>query len=183
MKNDKSPSTLEPAQRQSYKAKQCSANQFSSDGVPVEQINTIIKKDARREHINVEDIVQIIIGSMAAAIVFAPTSELRAISLNLPLYKLAIIFLLTSTSVGLLAYWAGGRKLRLNEIHTIASVIPVRILLIYAISFISCLIALWIYDIITIQSNIFDVIRIVIVLLLPATWGGTLIDLIYSKHR
>ena len=158
-------------------------DQISSDGVPSEKIDTIIKKDARHERIDVKDIVQIIIGSMAAAIVFAPNSEIHTISHNLPVYKLVLIFLLTISSIGMLAYWLGGRRLQLKEIQTIASVIPVRIILIYAISVISCLIALWLYDIITIETNIWLVTREVVVLLLPATWGGTLLDLLYTKHR
>ena len=137
----------------------------------------------KRENIDLKDAFQIIVGSFAAAIVFAPSNEFRGISQNLPIYKLLLIFLLTLIFTGLLAYWIGGRKLRLREIRTVAYIIPVRIVLIYSISLFSCFVALWLYNIISISSDPILIIREMIVLSLPATWGGTLLDLIYSKNR
>ena len=114
----------------------------------------IIKKNnKRREHIDVKDILQITAGSLAAAIVFAPTTEYRYLSQNLPLYKIGVLFIFTLIFTGVIAYSIGGRKLKLKEIRTIAYVIPIRIVLIYAISVISCLIALWMYDVIDLSSS------------------------------
>jgi uncharacterized membrane protein len=159
----------------------CPCNQLSSVGVPQQEINKLIQK--RREKIDYQDIVQIIIGSFAAAIVFAPTNELISISQKLPVHKLSIIFIFSLAFIGLLAYGFGGRNLHIKDIQTIAKIIPVRLVLIFLISTISCLIALWIYDIITIETSPLVVIRRVVVLLLPATWGGALIDLLHSKNK
>jgi uncharacterized membrane protein len=164
------------------KKQNCSVDQLTSNNINIDTLKTLIKKE-RREHIDFRDIVQIIIGSFAAAIVFAPTSELINISQHLPIYKLVIIFLFTLILVILLAYWAGSRQLRFKEIHTIAYVIPVRVALIFIISSICCVVALWIYDIITIATPPVVILRNMVVLLLPSTWGGTLIDLAYSKHK
>ena len=140
------------------------------------------KKNNKKEHIDIKDILQIAAGSLAAAIVFAPTNEYRYLSQNLPLYKIVILFIFTLIFTGVIAYLIGGRKLKLKQIRTIAYVIPVRILIIYAISVISCLCALWMYDVIHFDSSIEYVMREVIVLSLIATWGGTLLDLVYSKQ-
>ena len=124
-----------------------------------------------------------IAGSLAAAIVIAPASEFRMLSQNLPGFKIFIIFILTLMFTGLIGYLIGGRKLKLKEIRTIAYVIPVRIVIIYTISLFSCLFALWIYDIIDVSTPPFNILREMIVLSLPATWGGTLLDLVYSKNK
>ena len=157
-------------------------DQLSSFGVPTKKLNVILEKD-RREHIDFNDIVQIVIGSFAASIVFAPTSELISLSEKLPPFKLMIIFIFTLIFIGLLAYKVGGRTLNLKEMQTIGRIIPIRLILILILSLISCLIALWIYDVIRIDTPLEDISRRVIVLLLPSTWGGTLIDLIHSKHH
>ena len=140
-------------------------------------------KNKKREHIDIKDLLQILAGSLAAAIVFAPTTEYRILSKNLPVYKIAILFILTLVFTGIIAYMIGGRKLKLREMRTIAYIIPVRIILIYAISALSCLIALWMYDVISLGSSFEYVAREVIVLSLIATWGGTLLDLVYSKNK
>ena len=75
------------------------------------------------EHIDYKDVLQIIAGSLAAAIVFAPNQEFRSIFQNLPLYKILIIFIFTLFFAGLLAYWVGGRKLRPSQIKTIAYIV------------------------------------------------------------
>ena len=140
-------------------------------------------KTNKKEHIDHKDILQIAAGSLAAAIVFAPNQEFRDISQNMPYYKLLIILAFTLIFAGLIAYWIGGRKLELKEIRTIAYIIPLRLVLIYFISVLSCLVALWLYDIVNFLSSPYLVIREVIVLSLTATWGGTLLDLVYSKNR
>ena len=137
----------------------------------------------REEKIDRKDTLQIFAGSLAAAIVFAPNYEFRDISQNLPIYKILIILAFTLIFSGILAYWIGGRKLKLNQIKTIAYIIPVRLTLIYSISILSCIIALWIYDIININTCPIIAVREIIVLSLMATWGGTLLDLVYSKNK
>lgn len=156
-------------------------NQLSNKGTNFQKIHRIVQK--RRERIDFHDIIQIIIGSFAAAIVFAPTSELLSISQNLPIYKLIIIFIFSLIFIALLAYGFGSRNLHLKDIQTIGIIIPVRVVLIFLISTITCLIALWIYDIITIETPLLIITRRVVVLLLPATWGGALIDLLHSKNK
>jgi len=137
----------------------------------------------QKETIDKKDIIQMIIGSLATAIVIAPNNEYRFLSQNLPTYKILIIFIITIIFTVLISYWIGGRKLKLNEIRTIAYIIPVRVVMIYAISIVSCLFALWIYDIINSDTSNMLIIREIIVLSLPATWGGTLLDLVYSKNK
>ena len=183
MNNERQPTNVENKNYHfSQKNIENAVDQLSSNGVQTKKINIILKKD-RREHIDFNDIVQIIIGSFAAAIVFAPTSELISLSQSLPSYKLIIIFIFTLIFIGLLAYGVGGRHLHLKEIQTIGRLIPVRLVFILILSLISCLMALWIYDVIRIDTPILEITRRVVVLLLPTTWGGTLIDLIHSKHR
>jgi len=140
-------------------------------------------KDSQKEKINIVDIFQILVGSLAAAIVFAPTEELWLISQNLPIYKIIIIILLTLIFTTMIAYWIGGRKLKLHDISVIAYIIPIRIVIIYFISLFSCFIALWIYDILSTFSSSEGIIRGIIVLSLPSTWGGALLDLVYSKNK
>jgi len=159
----------------------CVNEQLSSTAVPSKIVSRFIQK--RREQIDFQDIVQIIIGSFAAAIVFAPTSELVTISEKLPIYKLCIIFIFSLIFIALLAYGFGGRNLHLKDIQTFGKIIPVRLILIFLISAISCLIALWIYDIITIDTPLIVIVRRFVVLFLPATWGGALIDLLHSKNK
>lgn len=137
----------------------------------------------RKEHIDYRDILQILAGSLAAAIVFAPNYEFRDISQSLPVYKIIIIFVFTIIFSGILAYLIGGRKLKLNEIKTIFYIIPLRLLIIYGFSIISCVIALWIYDVITLDKSLEMILREIVLLSLPATWGGTLLDLVYSKNK
>ena len=144
--------------------------------------NTTIKM-SQKEHIDYKDILQIFAGSLAAAIVFAPNYEFRDIARHLPLFKMIIILVFTLIFSGLLAYWIGGRKLKIKQIRTIAFVIPVRIILIYLISLLSCFIALWLYDVINLETKIIYIVREVILLSLPATWGGALLDLVYSKNK
>ena len=141
------------------------------------------KSATKKEQIDYKDILQIFIGSFAAAIVFAPNNEYRGLASNLPLYKIIIILLITLIFSGFIAYFIGARKLKISEIRTIAYIIPIRLVLIYAISILSCLIALWIYDIINTETCPIIVIREIIVLSLTATWGGTLLDLVYTKNR
>ena len=136
-----------------------------------------------KENIDLKDILQISAGSLAAAIVLAPSYELLQISKDLPIYKLVLIFIITLIFIGIIAYFIGVRKLELRQIITIAYVIPVRVVVIYSISIISCLVALWLYDFINFDTSPTNVVRQVIVLSLPATWGGTLLDLIYSKNK
>ena len=93
-----------------------------------------------------------ITGSLATAIVIAPTNEFRTLAQYLPAIKIVIIFILTLVLTGAIGYWIGGRKLKLKEIRTIAYLIPLRIFVIYTISVFSCLVALWIYDIIIRKS-------------------------------
>ena len=144
--------------------------------------NTTIKM-SQKEHIDYKDILQIFAGSLAAAIVFAPNYEFREISQNLPIYKLIVIIAFTIIFSGLLAYWIGGRKLKIKQIRTIAFVIPLRVVLIYLISLLSCSVALWIYDVINLETKVIYIVREVILLSLPATWGGALLDLVYSKNK
>jgi uncharacterized membrane protein len=140
-------------------------------------------KEANKERIDIKDILQIAAGSITAAIVFAPTNEYRSLSHNLPTYKIGILFVFTIIFAGILAYFIGGRKLKVNQIRTIAYIIPIRIVIIYAIAVVSCLIALWVYDIINFNTSLDMIAREVVVLSLFATFGGTLLDLVYSKNR
>lgn len=140
-------------------------------------------KNSEKERIDIKDILQIAAGSITAAIVFAPTTEYRTLSQNLPTYKIAILFIFTLIFAGILAYFIGGRKLKIHQIRTIAYVIPIRIIIIYMISVLSCLIALWVYDIINFGTSLDMIAREVVVLSLFATFGGTLLDLVYSKNR
>jgi len=135
------------------------------------------------ETIDKKDILQIIAGSLTAAIVLAPNIEYHDIAATIPVYKLVFIFILTIVFIALLAYWIGGRTLNLHEIKTIAAVIPVRVVIIYGISLCTCFIALWIYDFINSETTPIVFLRELIVLCLPATWGGTLLDLIHSKNK
>ena len=64
----------------------------------------------RQEHIDRKDILQIITGSLAPAIVFAPTTELRTISQTIPAYKVIIIMIITIIFSAFLAYLIGGEE-------------------------------------------------------------------------
>ncbi len=134
------------------------------------------------EKIDHGDLIQIIIGSLGGAFAFAPTEEFHLISRNIPFPKLALLFLSTLAFIWLIAYCMGVRRLAPRDIRTLA-LVPVRILVIYGISILSCLLALWIYDIISVQTPIVTIIKKIVVLALPATAGGTLVDLIGSKNR
>ncbi len=134
------------------------------------------------EKIDLQDILQILIGSLAGAFGFAFTEELHLISENISWSKLALFFIMTLLFVGLLAYGIGIRKVSRHNIRTLAF-IPTRILLIYGASIVSCIIALWLYDLISLQTPIVLIVRKIVVLALPATAGGTLVDLIGTKNR
>ena len=136
----------------------------------------------KKESIDSSDLIQIIIGSLGGAFAFAPTEEFHLISQNIPGPKLALLFLSTLVFIGLIAYCMGVRKIAPREIRTLA-LVPVRILAIYGVSVLSCLLALWLYDMVSFQTPVVTVLKKIVVLALPATAGGTLVDLIGTKNR
>jgi uncharacterized membrane protein len=135
-----------------------------------------------KEQIDVRDILQIVIGSLGGALAVAPTEEFHLISESIPWVKLIILFFATLVFIGLIAYRMGVRAIPRKDILSVW-VLPVRIILIYSISCLSCLFALWVYDLITVGIPATFIVKNLVVLALPATTGGALIDLIGSKHR
>ena len=136
----------------------------------------------KMEKIDHGDLIQIIIGSLGGAFAFAPTEEFHLISRNIPFPKLVLLFLSTLVFIGLISYCMGVRRIARRDIRTLG-LIPVRILIIYGISVLSCLLALWIYDLISVQTPMVIVVKKIMVLALPATAGGTLVDLIGTKNK
>jgi len=140
----------------------------------------------KKERIDAKDFFQIAAGALAAAILIAPSQELLYIAADLPFYKLIIIFFLSLAVSGIIAYKIGARKVEFNEMQKIGEFIPVRIVVIYVISAFSCLLVLWLYDIISINdifTNYNIVIKQVVVLSLIACGSGSLVDLAYSKNK
>jgi uncharacterized membrane protein len=135
-----------------------------------------------KEEIDLRDIIQIIVGSLGGALAIAPTEEFHLISQSIPWPKLIILFFVTLIFIGLIAYRMGIRAISRRNILAVW-ILPIRIILIYCISCLSCLFALWIYDLIPVGTPLFIIINKLVVLALPATAGGTLIDLIGTKHR
>jgi uncharacterized membrane protein len=135
-----------------------------------------------KEQIDFRDIMQIIIGSLGGALAIAPTEEFHSISENIPSIKLVFLFFATLLFIGLIAYRIGVRRLTRQSMLTVWF-FPIRIILIYCISCFSCLFALWVYDLIIAGTPTIFIVKKIIVLALPATTGGALIDLIGTKHR
>jgi uncharacterized membrane protein len=135
-----------------------------------------------REKIDTRDVLQIIIGSLGGALAIAPTEEFHSISENIPSIKLVFLFVATVLFIGLIAYRMGVRKLAPKNMLTVWF-FPIRIILIYCLSCLSCLFALWVYDLIIVGIPAIFIAKKIIVLALPATTGGALIDLIGTKHR
>jgi uncharacterized membrane protein len=135
-----------------------------------------------RERIDTRDILQIVIGSLGGALVIAPTEEFHAISENIPWVKLIFLFVATLLFIGLIAYRIGVRTVTRQNMLTVWF-FPIRIILIYCVSCFSCLFALWVYDLIIAGIPATLLVKKMIVLALPATTGGALIDLIGTKHR
>jgi uncharacterized membrane protein len=135
-----------------------------------------------KEQIDFRDVLQIIIGSLGGALAIAPTEEFHLISENISWIKLFILFFATLMFIGLIAYRMGVRTLVSKNMLTVWF-FPIRIILIYCISCLSCLFALWVYDLIMAGTPATFIVKKMIVLALPATTGGALIDLIGTKHR
>ena len=139
--------------------------------------------DENREHIDLKDVFQIAAGALGAAILFGPNQDLHNIAYNLPFYKVILIFLLSLAVSGIIAYKIGARNLNVDQMQTVGNVIPVRVIAIYFISAFCCLFVLWIYNIVTINSDINNVINLVVVLSLIACGSGSMVDLAYSKNK
>ena len=137
----------------------------------------------KQEHIDIKDIFQIAAGTLAAAIVFAPNQYLINLAIELPFFKVFIIFLLSISISGIIAYKIGARKINFEEMQKIGDIIPLRIVAIYVIAAFSCLLVLWLYNIITINTEFRIIVKEVVVLSLIACGSGTMFDLAYSKNK
>jgi len=142
----------------------------------------IISKEFVKEKIDRRDILQITVGSLASSMTFAPIEEFHLISDKIQALNVVLIILVNLTLIVFIAYGAGVRKLSYAHLHKFGF-FPLRVILIYGLSLFTSFFALFLYHLLPEPFTLTVVLKKILVLSLPATAGGSLLDLMDSKHR
>ena len=145
-------------------------------------IKKIVVKELVKEKIDQRDVLQIAVGSLASSMTFAPIEEFHLISDNIRALNVVLIILVNLFLIIFISYGAGVRKLSYSHLHKILF-FPIRIILVYGLALFTSFFALFIYHILPDPFNLSVVLKKILVLSLPATAGGSLLDLMDSKHR
>ena len=145
-------------------------------------IKRLLSREFVKEKIDRRDILQIMFGSLASSMTFAPIEEFHLISDKIHIHNVVLIILVNLFLIVFIAYGAGIRKLSYTHLHKFFF-FPVRIILIYGLSLLTSFFALFLYHLLPEPFNLFIVLKKILVLSLPATAGGSLLDLMDSKHR
>lgn len=145
-------------------------------------IKKLVSKELVKEKIDSRDLLQIIVGALASSMTFAPIEEFHFISDNIHALNVALIILVNLFLIIFIAYGVGVRKLTYSHLHKIFF-FPLRIILIYGFALITSFLALFIYHLLPDPFDLSVVLKKILVLSLPATAGGSLLDLMDSKHR
>lgn len=145
-------------------------------------IKRLISQEFVKEKIDRRDIFQIMVGSLASSMTFAPIEEFHIISDKIHTHNVVLIIFVNLFLIIFIAYGAGVRKLSYTHLQKFCF-FPVRIILIYGLSLLTSFFALFLYHILPEPFNLSVVLKKILVLSLPATAGGSLLDLMDSKHR
>ena len=122
------------------------------------------------------------VGALASSMTFAPIEEFHLISDNIHALNVILIILVNLFLITFIAYGIGGRKLSYVHLHKFLF-FPIRIIVIYGLALLTSFLALFIYHLLPEPFNLSVILKKIIVLSLPATAGGSLLDLMDSKHR
>jgi uncharacterized membrane protein len=146
-------------------------------------IKKIVAKELVKEKIDQRDVLQIAVGALASSMTFAPIEEFHLISDNIHALNVVLIILVNLFLIIFIAYGAGVRKLSYSHLHKIFFFFPIRIILIYGFALFTSFAALFIYHLLPDPFTLSVIMKKILVLSLPATAGGSLLDLMDSKHR
>jgi uncharacterized membrane protein len=146
------------------------------------KIKKLISKEFVKEKVDSRDILQITVGSLASSMTFAPIEEFHLISDKIHTHNVVLIILVNLLLIIFIAYGAGVRKLSYTHLHKIFF-FPIRVIFIYGLSLLTSFFALFLYHLLPEPFNLLMIQKKILVLSLPATAGGSLLDLMDSKHR
>jgi uncharacterized membrane protein len=142
----------------------------------------VVTKELVKEKIDQRDLLQMTVGALASSMTFAPIEEFHLISDNIHALNVILIILVNLFLITFIAYGIGGRKLSYVHLHKFLF-FPIRIIVIYGLALLTSFLALFIYHLLPEPFNLSVILKKILVLSLPATAGGSLLDLMDSKHR
>ncbi len=142
----------------------------------------VIDMNSDSERFDTRDSIQIAVGSLAGALIYAYQADVRGLSDNIPLLNILLIVLITLLLSFLIDYKIGVRKLGLRKMRKIFGLIPTRIVVHYLFALIFSITMLWLLGIIGLGTPLDIVARRIIVLSLPATLLGSTLDLVESQR-
>jgi len=135
------------------------------------------------ERFDSRDLMQIVVGSLAGALIYAYQTDIARLADSLPALNVALIVLLTLLLSLLIGYGIGVRRLGKKKMRLLLGVLPLRVAVHYAFALAFSAVILWLLAIITFSTPLADAARRIIVLALPATLLGSAIDLVNSQKE
>ena len=135
------------------------------------------------ERLDSRDLVQMAVGSLAGALIYAYQTDVARLADALPVLNTALIVLVTLVLSLFIGYGIGVRRLGSKRMRLALGVIPVRIAAHYAFALVFSALILWLLSINTLATPLGIAIRRIIVLSLPASILGSAVDLVESQKE
>ncbi len=124
------------------------------------------------KQLNLEDIIQVCIGSIILALPIAFTEEAWKMSTSLPAFKVILIFI-TSILLDACFIFYGVYEANIKDKYIKFSS---RIIVNYAITFITVSYILWLLDIYNTHTSAYDMLAKTIIVSFPASLSGAIVD-------